>query len=369
VNVAGKTFLFAVERGVSGIASYWMQSGDSFSTKTSYPGTGIDYFDDVSAFASVTIGGQTYLFTASAIDAGINSFSIDQNGALQLTDSVDPGDGFGFSLPQALETLSVAGQNYLIMASAGTSSITVYAVGADGSLTETDHLIDGVGTRFEDASVLATFTYEGRSYILAAGSDDGLTLLELSTSGTLSVIGVLADGFDTTLNNITDIEVVTIGTEIHAIISSDTENGFTQIEIDLADTGVNIIGDQSHEVLNGTTLNDTLSGMAGSDKFFAGDGNDLLIDGEGRDHFFGGAGADVFQFVEDNTLDLIRDYEAGIDIIDLSLITGVTDIGNLTIETRSFGAIITVGGEEIRIETSDGTALTASDFTVDDFIF
>ena len=369
VIVAGKTFLFAAERGASGFTGYWMQPGDSFSTEAIYSNTNFNYLGDIAAFASVGIGAATYLFTASAIDAGLNSFSVDQNGALQFIDSIAPADASGFSLPQALETLNVSGQDYLLMASAGTSSITVYAVGSDGNLTETDHLIDTVGTRFEDAGVLKSFIHNGRSFILAAGSDDGLTLLELTVGGTLSAVDILADDFNTTLNNITAIEVAIIGTEVHAFVSSGTENGFTQIQIEIGNTGQNIVGDETHETLIGSAQNDTLFGMAGSDRLYGLDGEDIFIDGIGRDHFFGGPGADLFQFIQDGTQDLIRDYESGIDVIDLSLIPGISGMDDLVIMARSFGAIIHAGSEEFWIATDDGQGLDSSDFTADDFIF
>lgn len=369
VIVGDKTYLYAAERGVSGIASYWMQPGDSFSAKVSYAASSFDFFGDVAAFASVPVGAATYLFTASAFDAGLNSFSVGANGGLELIDSVAPSEASGFSLPQALETVALNGQAYLLMASAGTNSITSYVVGNDGTLTETDHLIDTTNTRFQDAGVLESFTYDDRGFILAAGSDDGLTLLEISTRGTLSVLAVLADDFNTTLNNITDIEVAILGTEIHAFVSSGVENGFTQIKINIDNNGITVIGTAAHDTLNGTAQNDTLVGFDGSDRLYGGNGNDLMVDGTGRDHFFGGVGVDIFQFEPDNTLDLIRDYEVGIDKIDLSFLGAAASMEDLNITGRSFGAVIIAGTEEIRITTIDNTQLNAQDFVADDFIF
>jgi Ca2+-binding RTX toxin-like protein len=367
--IGGNTYLFTSEKGLSGIASYLMQPTHSFSNQIIYSANDFDFLGDVAAFASITIGVETYLFTASAFDAGLSSFSVAQNGTLSIRNNVAPNDASGFHLPQALETIMVSGQNFLVMASAGTNSLTVYAIGVGGTLTEIDHLIDSIGTRFEDASILESFTHSGRSYILAAGSDDGLTLLEISAGGKLSVLGVLADGFDTTLNNITDIEVVIFGDEVHAFVSSGTENGYTQIVIDTNNIGETFLGNTADDVLNGTELDDMLSGMAGSDTLNGAGGDDVLVDGIGRDHLFGGAGADVFQFVEDGTLDLIRDFEIWQDQIDLSQISDVSNMQSLTILPRSYGAVIIAGSEEIRIEAADGAMLNTASFAIDDFIF
>jgi Ca2+-binding RTX toxin-like protein len=369
VNIADKTYLYTVTRGVAGLTGYEMFAGNSFASPTIYNNSAFDFFGDISAFASVNIGAQTYLFTASAFDAGLNSFSINSSGGLQFIDSVANSDTSGFSLPQALETITVSGQTYLVMASAGTDSLTVYSVSSSGDLTEVDHLIDGVDTRFNDASSLASFSANGRSYILAAGSDDGLTLLEISAGGSLTVLSVLADDFDTTLDNITDIEVVQFGGEIHAFVSSGSENGFTQIQIDTSTIGSTFTGSAADETLNGSALDDVLDGLGGSDTINAGAGDDRITDGAGRDHLYGGAGADIFQFVADGTLDLIRDYQDGLDRIDLSLLTGINGINGLEIYPRSYGAVIIAAGEEIRIETADGSGLSLNDFSSLDFIF
>ena len=369
VSIADKTYLYTVTRGVAGLVSYEMFSGNIFAAQTSYSNSAFDFFGDISAFASVVIGAQTYLFTASAFDAGLNSFRIGGSGGLQFIDSVANSDASGFSLPQALETITVSGQTYLVMASAGTDSLTVYSVSNSGGLSEVDHLIDGVNTRFNDASALASFNVQGRSYILATGSDDGLTLLEISADGRLTLLSVLADDFDTTLDNITDIEVVQFGDEIHVFVSSGSENGFTQIQIDTASIGEIFIGSEADETLNGSALDDILNGMGGSDTIHAGAGDDRITDGTGRDHLYGGAGADIFQFVADGTLDLIRDYQDGLDRIDLSLLSGFNGINGLEIYPRSYGAVIIAAGEEIRIETADGSGLGLNDFSSLDFIF
>ena len=351
---------------MAGLTGYEMFARNSFVNPTIYNNSAFDFFGDISAFASVNIGGQTYLFTASAFDAGLNSFSINGSGGLQFIDSVANTDASGFSLPQALETINVSGQTYLVMASAGTDSLTVYSVSNSGALSEVGHLIDGVDTRFNDASSLASFSANGRSYILAAGSDDGLTLLEISAGGNLTVLPVLVDDFDTTLDNITDIEVVQFGDQTHAFVSSGSENGFTQIQIDTSSIGATITGSNADETLNGSALDDALDGLGGSDTINAGAGDDRITDGAGRDHLYGGAGADIFQFVADGTLDLIRDYQDGLDRIDLSLLTG---INGLEIYPRSYGAVIIAAGEEIRIETADGSGLSLNDFSSLDFIF
>jgi serralysin len=69
-----------------------------------------------------------------------------------------------------------------------------------------------------------------------------------------------------------------------------------------------LIGDGGSNVLHGGAGNDTLNGGAGNDFIYGDIGNDTLN---------GGAGADVFVF-QDLSNDTIRDFQTGLDKIDLS---------------------------------------------------
>ena len=84
-----------------------------------------------------------------------------------------------------------------------------------------------------------------------------------------------------------------------------------------------ITGSNEEDVIQGLGGNDNLSGLAG---------NDLIVGGLGRDIMTGGTGADIFDFnaVAESgktaaTRDVLRDFEHGIDKIDLSTIDARTN--------------------------------------------
>ena len=60
-----------------------------------------------------------------------------------------------------------------------------------------------------------------------------------------------------------------------------------------------------------------LAGGGGQDRLHGGAGNDAIGDGAGTDMIYGGAGADLFVMAADNARDWIRDFEAGVDQIDI----------------------------------------------------
>ncbi|MDF8335538.1 M10 family metallopeptidase C-terminal domain-containing protein [Novosphingobium cyanobacteriorum] len=88
-----------------------------------------------------------------------------------------------------------------------------------------------------------------------------------------------------------------------------------------------LYGDVGNDRLNGGDGTDQLYGQSGDDTLDAGSGNDLVVGGTGRDTLIGGGGLDTFLFQSTNDSatstsgrDIIRDFELGIDKIDISQI-------------------------------------------------
>jgi len=81
-----------------------------------------------------------------------------------------------------------------------------------------------------------------------------------------------------------------------------------------------LFGGNGADTLDGGLGADTLDGGFGFDLLSGGEGSDRLIGGDRGDDLAGGDGADVFVFsrTEDGG-DLIRDFEAGVDTIELDL--------------------------------------------------
>lgn len=369
VRYASKTFLFASKAGESGFQRFNLRADLS----TIYRHTQEDepdmFLGDISAMESLRIGRRSFLFTGSAMDAGINSFQITSLGETVLRDSVAPSDRSGFARVSVLETVHSGKNKFLLMGAAGTDSITVFRISNKGYLTETDHRQDSLETRFDNIAALTAFEHSGRSFVLAGGSDDGLTLFEISPNGRLFLLAVVTDEMDTTLKNVQAIAVQTYENDIQVFASGSGEAGITQYSIDLGDVGTLIEGTGRREVLSGGDGDDLILGKKGRDTLHGGAGDDRLMDGVGKDVMYGGPGADVFVFQKDGVSDTVKDFVFGEDRLDLSDYDRLYHISSLDIVTLSWGFRIHVQGENIRIE-QDFTENTAPpEFTQDDFIF
>ncbi|WP_299938917.1 hypothetical protein [uncultured Pelagimonas sp.] len=128
-----------------------------------------------------------------------------------------------------------------------------------------------------------------------------------------------------------------------------------------------IRGGDGEDVLTGGRGADTLAGNDGDDVLLGGADADRLIGGTGSDTLTGESGADTFVFAAEldsphgSGRDVITDFEAGTDVIDLSGFSG----------TLSFVASYTGTAGEVRYNDAVGRLYvdidgdSASDFSVD----
>ena len=97
-----------------------------------------------------------------------------------------------------------------------------------------------------------------------------------------------------------------------------------------------LVGNVGNNVLIGNAGDDVIQGNGGQDTLEGGAGSDILVGGAGGDILVGGAGADTFVFGAEDIvdwdslsgnasqryaqLDIIQDFEIGIDFIDLGML-------------------------------------------------
>lgn len=138
-------------------------------------------------------------------------------------------------------------------------------------------------------------------------------------------------------------------------------------------------GGADPDTMFGEAGNDVLSGAGGNDRMLGGDGNDILSGGAGidlllgdagddvleggrdTDYLTGGAGADLFRFRAGDGIDRIRDFEIGIDRIEIGGAGADTRFEDLSFVVLSQGLWVDYGRGAILLEGLSG-GVTAADF-------
>ena len=194
--------------------------------------------------------------------------------------------------------------------------------------------------------------------VVAATSDHGATV---SFSGVAGAGIAYSPGhaFDYLATNKIVIDTVTY-------IIEDSHGAQATSTVQVAISGVNgaptivktVLGDEGNNPLSGSGLADYINGLGGNDILTGLAGNDLLT---------GGAGSDTFVFSQGGGADIITDFMAGVDVIDLSAFAGLgyASLADVSSHSTQTGAdlIINMGGaNSIQLTGVNLASLHAADF-------
>ena len=347
IEMGGEHYVFAAEAGQPGMRSFRVTGATSLEAETGSgggAGGGIQpgLPGDVSAMTTATTGASCFLFAASGSGNRVYSYQLGADGAMVEAGSIGAAEGLGLNAPDALEQITLNGKTFLLVAASGSSSISVLQVSPTGALIPTDHLVDDRTSRFQNVTSLEVVEADGRVYVIAGGADDGMSLFTLLPNGRLLHLDAVEDQLFSSLQNISAIKAAVAGGQLQVFAASATEAGLTQYSVALSGTGAVLEAGSTGGALTGTSA------------------DDILIDGLGIDKLRGGDGADIFVLGADGQQDQIRDFEAGLDRIDLSNWQMLRSLDQLQIASTGTGGIITFGAETLRLYSRDGTALSVT---------
>ena len=288
-------------------------------------------------------------------EAGITVWTTSANG-LRSTGAIGAPDGLGLMVPTAIASVSLAGGDFVVVASAAgmSGALSVIQVTGDGALRPTDHVLDTRDTRFGAVQAMETIVIDGRAYVVAAGGDDGLALLTLTPDGRLIHLDSIEDTLDAGLGGVTALSLASVGGVLHVFAASQTEAGLTHVTFDPGAIGSDRTAGDGGGTLLGTDRDDRLFDGAGNDAIRGAGGDDMIFGGTGADAMTGGAGADRFIVAGDGIRDRIEDFEPGIDTLDLSGWAQFYDPRQLTILQNANGVRIRHRDEELDMRIDGG---------------
>ncbi len=315
-------------------------------------------------------GGRSFLLAADAGLRGVHSYRIaGDTGALVKTGMVGAADGLGVALPTALETVSAHGASWVVLAAAGSNSLSVMRLEASGVLVPTDHVIDTLATRFAGVTALKVIEADGHVFVLAGGSDDGLSLFRLLPDGQLVHMQSLAHDTGLGLDNVTAIAATRIGDRIQIFVSSGGDAGLSQFSLPLSGLGrvIEAPPEAGNRPLDGTAAGDLILGAGGTGTLRGQAGDDILVSGAGGGTLIGGGGADIFVLQPGTAPLRITDFQPGIDRLDLSRFPMLRDPGQLALIPTETGITLLHGTTRIEILRQGGGTLTMRDLWPEGF--
>jgi Ca2+-binding RTX toxin-like protein len=317
---------------------------------------------------TTTHNGQSYAFVTYQGEDTVSMFRHSSSGGMQHVADVTAGDGFWVDRPGALTVTTAAdGKLYVVVAGSGSDSLTTFQVSGN-RMVPVDHVIDSLNTRFADSSHVTSVTLSGQNFVLAAGSDSGISLFTVLPGGRLQHIDAMPGSAQTPLRGITSIDAMATPDGIRMWIATETAPYISEFSVSLPNLGVSLSASAAGSSLTGTHSDDVLAGAGGNDNIAGGHGNDILLDGGGQDTLRGDGGRDTFVLSEDGARDTIADFQIAFDRIDLTDFNQISGLGGMTISSRSWGAEFRIGSEVLEVRTDDGRSLSATDFNANNLI-
>ncbi|MBL9048039.1 MAG: hypothetical protein JNK34_12140 [Tabrizicola sp.] len=345
VQIDSATFYYAARMGEKTIYAYSVAPDGAMTAIGSTVLGGTLQGVDLNELMPVTVGSGTYLVSLSLAGDLVRVFPIGPTGSLGTPTVASAAQGLGVADPSAVKSVQLGGVTYLLVASVGSSSVSVLEIAPGGVMRVADHVVDTLDTRFQGVQALATATIGDRVFVMAGGSDGGVTLMLLMPDGRLVKTGQILCDPGQTLDNITAMTARVVDGNGSANTGDAVGDTYVSIESwemtlqsdrflgaagseqvaglggdDLLDgRGGNdrLLGGLGNDTLRGGDGDDLLTGEGGDDILEGGSGADTLQGGEGNDLLLGAEGADVFVFSEGE--DRISDFQDGLDEIHLSV--------------------------------------------------
>lgn len=374
LQMSGQTYLVAAERGGEALRVWSLNAALRLEEVAQTFDARAVPASEIHVLRSVQQQGESYVLALSSAGDSLTQLRLGAGGTLQHVARIDTREGLFLDVPTALEVVSLEGRDYALIGASGSGSLAVVELLAGGGLRPTDLVMDDLNSRFGGVTALTTLALDGQIFVLAAGADDGISLMTLLPGGRLLHLLSLEDRSDLALQDPSALAMRGTATGLEIFVTGEAEAHLSptgealnvlSVRLDGPAGVVRQLSDRG-ETVAGTDGRDQLIGGAGADRISAGDGADVLQDGAGSDRLRGGDGADVFVLGQDGAVDYILDYERGVDRLDLSSMGRFYTVEALEISSTAQGAEIVLGAERVVVNSADGRPLRASDFDIAD---
>jgi VCBS repeat-containing protein len=184
------------------------------------------------ALTTAVVGDTTYLFVCGVNDSGVSVFSVGADGSLTNTANVGDSATLQLSLSVDVETMVVGGTTYLFADGVNDNGVSVFAVGANGTLTNVDNVIDNATSNIQGPQGMATAVVGGNAYLFVTGyHDDGVGVYSVAADGHLTNVFNVRDSGQMELDGPVDAITVVVGGTTYLVVSGFDDDGLTVFSV------------------------------------------------------------------------------------------------------------------------------------------
>ncbi|WP_421724900.1 hypothetical protein [Bauldia sp.] len=246
-TVGGAIFLAAVGFDDDGLSVFAVGADGTLTNVDNVIDTPTFELHEAADVVAAEVGGTTYLFVGGRLDSGVSVFAVSADGSLTNVENIDDGDAGDLQLAGvlAVATATFGSQTYLFAGGGVDDGVSVFAVDADGSLTNVDNVddVDDVNYQLDNINGISTAVVNGAVYLFAAGErDDGVSVFRVAPDGTLTNVDNVDDTADAALELKGAVAVTTamLGATTYLFVAGLIDDGVSVFEVGVDGTLTNV---------------------------------------------------------------------------------------------------------------------------------
>jgi 6-phosphogluconolactonase (cycloisomerase 2 family) len=224
--VGGTTYLFVAGNNDDGVSVFSVGAGATLTNVDNVSDGGELELDGAAGVTTAVVGGTTYLFVTSFDDDGVSVFSVGAGGTLTNVDNVTDSGELELDGTLGATTAAVGGVTYLFVPGQDDDGVSVFSVGADGTLTNVDNVSDDATLALAGASDVRTVVIGGTTYLFVTGAfDDGVSVFSVGAGGTLTHVTDISDDATLELNETYGATTAVVGGTPYLFVTGFSDDG------------------------------------------------------------------------------------------------------------------------------------------------
>ena len=170
--------------------------------------------NNLKAIATGVVDGTTYIF-AGGNDDGISVFELNDDGTLTSVFNISDTGALELDNIRDIAFTEVGGNPMLVVVG-GDDAVSSFDVATDGSLTEADQIDQSGSLLLDGGQVVTTVTVGGNTFVITGNSDgnsnnEGVSSFSLDSSGNLAFVDQIAEGEDSSNLQLNGVRALATG--------------------------------------------------------------------------------------------------------------------------------------------------------------
>ena len=236
LSVGTSTFVYVAGFQDDGVSAFRLGADGSLTNLQNIDGgppTGPLEIDQAANFASVSVGGTSYLYVNGADDDGISAFRVNASGTLTNIQNISDTDELELNdTAGKMSVATVGSTSFLIASGKDDNGISVFRVNGNGTLTNTDNVTDDDTVELDDAYDIANATIGGRTFVFVAAEDDnGISAFELKADGTVTLVQNVVDEGPLELEGAAGVATAKVDGTTYLVASGTIDDGLSVFSV------------------------------------------------------------------------------------------------------------------------------------------